>query len=129
MIDEDFRAFILDEYPTLNIQQNTNIQSLDEPRIWFQRRSSEQDLMLNDLGLVTSTFDVEVISSDIETGANITQDLKTLLHGYKGSFGDSTALLVEWTDHDDDYIYNGIGDGDEGKHISSLQVAVIHTGN
>jgi hypothetical protein len=118
------------------IQQNVVDQEAPEPRIWFQRTATEQELLLNQpSGIITTSFDVEVVSEDFSEATTIAEQIKSAILGYRGTMGTgsgsgsgsgSTVLLGTWEDHSEDYQPANFGDGDEYKFISSLRISIVH---
>lgn len=130
MIDEGLRAWLIDklgEQWADAIQQNLNNQVMTTPRIFYQRSGTTQDLLLNVKSpIITTNFDLEVISDSIQESADIAEMIKDEILGYSGDMGTTQVLLAEYEDHDDNYIPQGLGDGDEGKHIATLRLSIIH---
>lgn len=133
MIDEDIRTFMISILGSLwaepgMITEAFSPQIAGTQRIWYRRSSANNDLLLNAACQITTTeFDVEVVSNDIAEAQDIAATLKTAINGYAGPMGNSTALLAEVTDHDDDYQPQGLGEGDEGFYFAGLAVSIIHT--
>lgn len=135
MIDIDLRAFLIANSDILTalpnaadagvIQQNTIAETSPSTRIWYQRRGHETELANNGQPLLSETnFDLEVHSLDIDEAQEIAQAVKDALHGYSGLLGNTFALMVEVSDHDDSYIPKG-PDVDEGQHIAALLIRII----
>ena len=132
MIDEDIRTFMIgvlgeDYAAPYMIIEGMVPQEAGPKRIWYRRSSYVNDILLNGPSEITTTdFDIEVVSNDIGEAQEIADELKTALNGYAGEFGDSTCLLAEVQDHDDDYTPQSLGDGDVGSHFATLALSITH---
>lgn len=135
MIDADFRSWIalhdndlgIDPEVPGSIQQDRIDQDAPDDYIWFHRRASSRDVNLDGSkrGFVVSSFDVELISDDIDTAQTMADILKDELHAYMGAMGDSRCLGAFVEDHTDEYY--PINGADDGKHVCSLDVTIIHS--
>ena len=133
MIDVDFRAYlaglglVTDANVPGAIQQDSVDQNGPADFIWFHRRSSTRDINLDGgkRGFTETSFDLELISDDISLAQAWAENVKEVLDGYRGEMGDSFVLGAFVEDHADDYV--PIGGADEGKHVCSLDIQLIHT--
>lgn len=108
------------------VQQNLSDPNAPGTRILYTRRSETRDNYLGGgSGPSETTFDVEVISQDLEQVYIIADRLKTL-HGedYDSTTHGCEVLLTLVEDQSDDYFYRGIGE-DEATHATALDVSVI----
>lgn len=110
---------------------NAVVQSVEpeyppHPRIWYGRNGSNEELTLDAAGgLVEHTFDVEVISDDLDECQDIASVVKRYLHGKRGTFGTQTVQGVFVEDQTDDYVPRGLS-GEEGLHVAALSVNIWH---
>ena len=101
------------------------------PRIWFRRAAVDGELNLDGgATLPQTTFDLEVLTDDIEQLDTLADAVRARLHGYPptgtaGSWGTRQVLGVFCEDQSDDYIPFAIND-DEGTHFAALSVVVCH---
>ena len=95
--------------------------------IYAKRSNQVIDLLLNgDYGLITTTFDVECISLDLNEAQAIAQSIKSDLHGYTGVLGNSNVECIEVMDHSDDYEPQGFGNNNQGFFYASLSLEILH---
>jgi hypothetical protein len=109
------------------IEQNTIPENQPVPRIWYQRSSQEVERDAAGAAVLTrSTWDMEVISDDIDECLNIADAVKTRLDGHFGLFGSTSETVkgVFVRDHDDEYLVKGLGEN-EGAHVAALSVEII----
>lgn len=135
-IGENLRTFItsstalstyFDSLTTIGVvEQNTIREDAPSPRIWFQRNQQGEDLDLAAAGgLVESTWDIEVHSeTSADETLDITDALKTRLHGHLGAMGTQTVQGVFVEDHDDDYLPKGDA-SEDGLHVSALSARIF----
>lgn len=135
-IGEDLRTFIITNDNILDllpdaadggvVQQNTIDQESPDTRIWFQRADTEHELDQDGTkGLKHIIFDIEIMSLDIDVALDLTEVVKDELHGYMGTFGNSSVLGIFVESHGDEYEPKGTNE-DEGLNVSALQVKIIH---
>ena len=109
------------------VEQNKSDYDSTAPttRIWFRRRSEEQDLGISGTELLCTTYyDIECISEDIADAETLASVLKGALHGHQGAIGeDYGTVFVE--DHSDDYTPHNLSE-DTGAHICALDVTILH---
>ncbi len=131
MIDVDLRTFMIQTLGSLwaepyMIQQGFADQQAPPERIWFRRSSYSNETLLSGPNTIANTeFDIEIYSPSQADALDIADRLKEALNGYAGAFGDSTALLCEIEDHDDDYTLQGFS-GDTVFFFATLSLSVIH---
>jgi len=136
-LGENLRSFlignanILAELPTAAslgvVEQNKNEWDTEAPstRIWFARRSEEKELTVSGGDLLTTTnFDLECISTDIDSAIDLADVVKAELHGYQGTFGSGYVGAVFVTDHTDDYEPYNLSE-DEGCHVAALDIEIL----
>lgn len=138
-IDTDLRAHLVadsgvqGEISDTSAYGSIQVNKIDQgvttdPKLWLQRTSSAEELFLNGskTGLVETTFDIECISTNIDSCMDLADAVKDCLHGYQGKLGTGArAYLVEVEDHDDNY-YPKNQDDDAGYHIAALAVRILH---
>lgn len=135
MIDSDFRAFLIVALGDLwaepgKIVEGQYLEGRDafhegEARIWFQRRNTVEELMLNEpSGMATTGFDVEVWSDDLNECQELARAIRQAVIGYRGMMGATKVYLAEYEDQEDDYQPRSARF--EGEHSSSLDVAILH---
>lgn len=108
-------------------QQATESQDERDPRIWFARNVENEELELDGTGgLVESFWDLEVISEDQDSSQQIAAVVKRFLHGKRGALGNMTIQGCFCSDHDDQYIPQGVA-ADSGYHVASVRLQVFHT--
>jgi hypothetical protein len=136
-LGENLRSFIINNANILTVlptaaslgvvSQNHSEWDTTAPndRIWFQRRSQEQDLSVGGTGLLTHTFfDLECISTDIDSAIDLADVVKSELHGYNGNLGAGYAGAIFVLDHEDGYEPHNLSE-DDGCHVAALDVEVI----
>jgi len=113
------------------VHQNRVPKSSTWPRIWFGRRGAEfpgvcMTTTGNTAGEPLKTiFDLEVASNDIDQAIDLGLMTQKYLNCYAKSTDNITAIFAD--DHDDEYIPKGIGEDDEGIHVSALELTILHT--
>jgi hypothetical protein len=99
----------------------------EHPRIWYGRSGSNEDVDLAGAGgLVEDTFDVEVISDDLDEAQDIAMVVKRFLNGKRGTFGGGSVQGIFVQDHNDDYIPRGISD-ESGLNVAALSVSIWYS--
>jgi len=107
------------------IQYHHNAEGVSAPRIWYTRTSQTQDLGISGTQFITTTeFNMEVISDDVAEALTIAEDIRSLLHGYRGSMGTDTALYVTVEDRSDDY-QPFLTDDDKGNTVAALSIKIL----
>lgn len=93
--------------------------------IYYQRSGIEPLRTLDAYALspLYATFDVEVISRDIDQCQLIASLIRSKLDCYRGTFDDGTVQAVFVEDHNDDYIPRGTY-ADEGVHVAAMSVQI-----
>lgn len=133
-IGEDFRTHLLastgiSTVVATRIHQNHMPEESAYPAIWF-RRSGEEELVLLDgrCGTIRTRFDLECLSTSIDTAIDLSKTVKDALHGYRGSLtgtsGTVQGIFVE--DKDDTYIPHNEG-SDSGRCIVALDITLWST--
>ncbi|WP_254513847.1 hypothetical protein [Anatilimnocola floriformis] len=109
-----------------SIQQDTIDENAPDDYVWFHRRGSIRDCNLDGTkrGFTDTSFDVELVSDDIDAAQSMAAVIKDELHAYKGAMGESLCLGAFVEDHSDEYF--PINGADEGKHVCSLDVQILH---
>ena len=133
-IGEDIRTFIIGSTSVAShfdaitapgvVEQNKIRQEAPSPRIWYQRDTEEEQVDLTGAGgLVESTWDIEVHSTDDDARFDIADALKARMNGYFGTFGSRKVQGVFIKDHEDDYIPRGVG-SEEGFYVAALSATI-----
>lgn len=124
MIDIELRNFLLTVLgESWTVQQAWNEQNKPDPRVWFNRSGQDLDLLLdNQNGIATTTFNVELVSDDLD----IVQDAADLIKQQIRNFAPEGVLMSSWRDHNDDWEAISLGDGDENKNLADLEIEIIH---
>lgn len=119
-----FRAFIVALAD--HVEQNKIGQDSTGARVWFQRRSQNEEISLggDSFGIVETAFDIEVISNDIDDCLDTADAIKAALHGYRGDMNGITVQGMFVADHSDDYIPYNL-DADDGEHIAAIDVQIF----
>lgn len=102
-------------------------ETIEVPYVWFGRQTTtDLDEVNPAVGLApfSTTFDLEVISDDLDEAQTIADAFKSRLNNYRGAFADSTVKGIFASDHNDQYIPRSVG-SDDGRHIAAIQVEVI----
>jgi hypothetical protein len=105
------------------------------PAIWFSRSSEEYHRSLGGGALrgsqrIATNFDIECMSTSIDTAIDLSERVRRLLDGIRGPFGLTTAstftvqgVFIE--DKSDDYLFRNDA-SDEGIEVSALGVRIFH---
>lgn len=97
------------------------------PAIMFVRRNQVQDLFLNgNTGLNESEYDIEIYGTDIDAVDAAAELLRTPLNGFSGSMGLTFVYAAFVTDHSDDYTPKVELQTDEGLHVQTFALRLIH---
>lgn len=133
MIDVDVRTFLIATLGDYWAEPGFICQGFgaqfrnNDHRIWYRRSGYINDLLTSGISqITTTTFDIECLSNDLDEAQSLAATLKEALNGFAGAFGDSTALLCEITDHNDDYQPQGLGDEDEIIEYAALSLSITH---
>lgn len=113
------------QYP---IEQNKIAEDYNTaPAIMFARRNQVQDLFLNgSTGLNHSEYDVEIYGTDIDAVDAAAEMLRAPLNGYAGQMGLTFICASFVTDHSDDYTPKVDLNTDEGLHVQTFALRLIH---
>lgn len=124
MIDIELRNFLLDVLgESWTVQQSWNEQNKPDPRIWFNRSGQDLELLLdNQNGISTTTFNVELVSDDLD----VVQNAADLIKQQINNFAPEGVLMASWRNHNDDWEAISLGDGDENKNLADLEIEIIH---
>jgi len=129
MIDTSFFSW-LDSQTTWQIQEGKIDTEKDDPFIWFRRASTVQFHLLNGtaLDVFTTYFDVEVIGADIDAVQTQADSLKTALQSISPAtvVGSTFCKAITVEDHEDDYLSKVVLNTDDGLHLASFSVKIIH---
>lgn len=108
------------------VEQSGNPESPDHPRIWYGRSGANEELDLSGTGgLTQQTFDLEVISDDLDQAQDIAAAVKKYLNGKRGTFGSGTVQGVFVNDQSDDYLPRGISD-ESGLAVAAINITIWH---
>lgn len=107
------------------VQQDV-ISVLDtENRVWFQRTTAVTDVFIDGTpALTTSTFDIEVMSLDIDLVQSAATTIKTALNGFIGMMATDQVLICLVEDQADEYESRNMGD-DSGIHVAAFRANII----
>lgn len=135
-LGQDFRAFIVGSTSiaaastawTITKPGVVELDKIGEqpprPRVWMQRRRENEELDLSgNGGLVESTWDLEIISTDHSDRYSITNAIKRRLNGHEGTMGTRTVQGIFVEDHDDDYLPRGLA-GEDAFYLSALSATI-----
>jgi hypothetical protein len=103
------------------------------PAIMFVRRPSNQDLFLNGTADIADTeYDFEVYGTDVDAVNALADSLVKpasaggLLNGFQGAMGTTTVLAAFVEDQADDYTPKIELNTDEGLHVVSFLLRILH---
>ena len=97
------------------------------PAIMFVRRNQVQDLFLNgNIGINESEYDIEIYGTDIDAVDAAAELLRTPLNGFTGNMGLTFVYAAFVTDHSDDYTPKVELQTDEGLHVQTFALRLIH---
>lgn len=103
------------------------------PAIMFVRRPSNQDVFLDGSpGLSETEYDFEIYGIDIDAVNTLADGLVKpvssagLLNGFQGAMGDTEVLAAFVSDQSDDYTPKVDLNTDEGLHVVSFALKIIH---
>ncbi len=93
--------------------------------VYFQRSTIEplRTLDASNIDPLYTSFDVEIISRDLEQCQFIASIVRAKLDCYRGAFDDATVKGIFVEDHNDDYIPRGTY-ADEGVHVAAMSVQI-----
>lgn len=126
-IDLDFTAYLKSLTPN-PVEQNKLAEDYStSPAVMFVRRSGFTDLFLNGgIGLTTTEYDVEVYGTDVDAVDTLVETLRPPLNGFMGAMGQTTVLGGFVEEHSDDYTSKVELNTDEGLHVQTFAVKLIH---
>lgn len=133
-IGENIRKVLLADSTGVNaivsgrVHQNSIPETITMPRVWYTRASSVEEVDNDGVGgLTESSWDIECHAEDLDDALNLADNVKSLLNGTKGSFGDDTVQGIFVEDHDDDYLPKGLGEDDDSHiHVASISAQIWH---
>jgi hypothetical protein len=113
------------------VQQNYASTDKIEPRVWYQRRNGNTELLLSgagDAGIET-VYEVEIDALDPDQGGTLLLALVADasaggLNGFRGNWGSSVVLGSFVEDVADDFQPRGL-DLDDGYHVFAFQLRVM----
>lgn len=103
------------------------------PAIMFVRRPSNQDLLLGGAASMAVTeYDIEVYGTDVDAVNSLADQMTTpvslggVLNGFQGKMGTTTVLAAFVEDQADDYTPKVDLNTDEGLHVVSFALKILH---
>jgi hypothetical protein len=125
-IDTDLQTYLTTlAYPT-PVQQNVISADQSTPRVWYQRKASNQDTFTDGSKSVTnSVFAVEVMSLDIDQAEAIAQTIKDASNGFFGHMGFTYVGGCTVEEMEQDYEPKNLG-ADVGFHVAAFNLHLIH---
>lgn len=125
-LDVDLQAKLTSLAGSAPVQQNYSSVDKTEPRVWYQRRTGNTDLLLSGAGatITEAVYEIEVNALDPDAGAALSDTITTAMNGFRGTMGGSHVLGVFVEDAADDYQPRGL-DLDDGYHVFAANLRVI----
>jgi hypothetical protein len=129
MIDSSLFTFLATT-PGYSVQEGKIDFDRVTPWLWFRRSSTEQERLLSGAlcDNFISTFDVEMVDTDIDAVQAACDTLKTDLQTIPPGtvVGNTFCQAVIVADANDDYIPRTVLDTDTGLHVCLFQIKVYH---
>lgn len=125
LIEEDLVAY-LKAQTGLQVAYLHNDVSQGKTRLWLGRSGQQADLLLDEPGYITTSFDIECHAVVETIAVQLASELKDLLHGFRGTIGTHTIFCAEIVDHSDDYTPRGLDDDDSNYSWAALSLDLIH---
>lgn len=110
-----------------HVPQATYDGTVTPAHIWLGlRQSTPFDHINGDVGEspMSVTFDLECIAGKQYDANQLAAAVRTKLHNYRGTFGDSTVKAIFINDQDNNYTPKATG-GDNGLFVMAFDVQVI----
>lgn len=124
-LTQQLQFLTFSQYP---VEQNKIAEDYSvAPAIMFVRRNQVQDLFLGgQTGLNESEYDIEIYGTDIDAVDAAAELLRTPLNGFSGNMGLTFVYAAFVTDHSDDYTPKVELQTDEGLHVQTFALRLIH---
>ncbi len=108
------------------VTQEIEMENAPVPRIWYGRGGEENERELDGTsGLITSQWNVEVISDDLDECQDIAAAVRGYLDAKRGAFGTQTVLGTLVEEQNDEYTPQGVG-SEEGFNVAALSVTIYY---
>lgn len=127
LADDATIAGIVGAAPNSRIHYGHTPQGFNRPFLWYQRRGTEDDELLDDeAGAMPLRvfFDLECVSLVVSEMDALAAAVRQRLANHRGSFGGMTVLGIFVRDQDDDYVPRNVS-GDVGLHLAAFDVEII----
>lgn len=134
-LDIDLVTYLSAHLAGTPIEQNKLAEDYaTNPAVMFVRRPSSQDVLLSGAqpSIAETHYDLEVYGINIDAVETLADQLVApyaaggLLNGFQGPMGTTTVLAAFVADHADDYTSKVELNTDEGLHVVTFALSILH---